>query len=304
MKEPRKSPPSKPQSKPEDKLDEELEESFPASDPPSNTPTAAGGPERSQTKPPKPDKSWPGWSGAAAIAQLARDGQAFDLVFGITLKGAIFTVQKALPLMREGWLIVLMGRQGGSTGTADFGIYCVSKTAIRNPRAEAGRWTSNGRNPGQCIVARRSLSSCRKMRLSAWKAWVARRIAHWRRDRRSAHDSPGVAALGLAVAAADLYGWAASGPDWPREAAPFSEVPHGATGMKEPRKTPPRKSRAEAEEKLDEELEESFPASDPPANTPTSIGGPARAKRPAPVKPRRRGWPAASRRLRFTPLPG
>jgi hypothetical protein len=59
-------------------------------------------------------------------------------------------------------------------------------------------------------------------------------------------------------------------------------------GMKEPRKPPPRKSRAEAEEKLDEELEESFPASDPPANTtPTSAGGPARlrAKRPAPGKP-------------------
>ena len=58
--------------------------------------------------------------------------------------------------------------------------------------------------------------------------------------------------------------------------------------MKEPRKSPPRKSRAEAEEKLDEELEESFPASDPPANTtPTSAGGPARlrAKRPAPGKP-------------------
>jgi len=57
MKEPRKSPPTKPQSNPEERLDEELEESFPASDPPSNTPTAAGGPERSQTKPPKPDKS-------------------------------------------------------------------------------------------------------------------------------------------------------------------------------------------------------------------------------------------------------
>ena len=56
MKEPRKSPPSKSQPKPEEKLDEELEESFPASDPPANTPTAAGGPERSQTKPPKPDK--------------------------------------------------------------------------------------------------------------------------------------------------------------------------------------------------------------------------------------------------------
>ena len=56
--------------------------------------------------------------------------------------------------------------------------------------------------------------------------------------------------------------------------------------MKEPRKSPPRKSHAKAEEKLDEAIEESFPASDPPANTPTSVGGPVRAKRPAPGKPR------------------
>ena len=59
--------------------------------------------------------------------------------------------------------------------------------------------------------------------------------------------------------------------------------------MKELRKSPPRESHAKAEEKLDEAIEESFPASDPPANTPTSIGGPARTKRPAPGKPRRRG---------------
>jgi NAD(P)-dependent dehydrogenase (short-subunit alcohol dehydrogenase family) len=35
--------------------------------------------------------------------------QAFDLVFGVNVKGAIFTVQRALPLMREGGSIILMG---------------------------------------------------------------------------------------------------------------------------------------------------------------------------------------------------
>jgi hypothetical protein len=49
----------------------------------------------------------------------------------------------------------------GSTGTAEFGIYCSSKTAIRNL---ARNWTLDlkGGNLGQCIVARRSLFELQK----------------------------------------------------------------------------------------------------------------------------------------------
>jgi NAD(P)-dependent dehydrogenase (short-subunit alcohol dehydrogenase family) len=57
---------------------------------------------------------------------------AFDLVFGVNVKGTVFTVQKGLPLMRDGGSIILMGSTAGSTGTPGFSIYSASKAAIRN----------------------------------------------------------------------------------------------------------------------------------------------------------------------------
>ena len=57
---------------------------------------------------------------------------SFDLVFGVNVKGTIFTVQKALPLMRDGGSIILTGSTTGSMGTPAFSVYSASKAAIRN----------------------------------------------------------------------------------------------------------------------------------------------------------------------------
>lgn len=57
---------------------------------------------------------------------------AFDLTFGVNVKGTVFTVQKALPLMTKGASIILTGSTTGSTGTPAFSIYSASKAAVRN----------------------------------------------------------------------------------------------------------------------------------------------------------------------------
>lgn len=56
----------------------------------------------------------------------------FDLTFNVNVKGTLFTVQKALPLMRAGASIILTGSTTGSMGTPAFSVYSATKAAIRN----------------------------------------------------------------------------------------------------------------------------------------------------------------------------
>ena len=48
------------------------------------------------------------------------------------MKGTIFTVQKALPLMGKGGSIILTGSSAGTTGAPAFTAYSASKAAVRN----------------------------------------------------------------------------------------------------------------------------------------------------------------------------
>jgi NAD(P)-dependent dehydrogenase (short-subunit alcohol dehydrogenase family) len=53
-------------------------------------------------------------------------------IFDTNVKGSIFTVQKALPLMGSGGSIILTGSSAGTTGAPAFSAYSASKAAVRN----------------------------------------------------------------------------------------------------------------------------------------------------------------------------
>lgn len=55
-----------------------------------------------------------------------------DETFDTNVKGTIFTVQKALPLMGAGGSIILTGSSAGTTGAPAFTAYSASKAAVRN----------------------------------------------------------------------------------------------------------------------------------------------------------------------------
>ena len=57
--------------------------------------------------------------------------ESFDHTFGINVRGTVFTVQKALPLLNDGGSIVLTGSTSASRGVAGFGVYSATKATLR-----------------------------------------------------------------------------------------------------------------------------------------------------------------------------
>ncbi|TGN61959.1 SDR family oxidoreductase [Paracoccus liaowanqingii] len=72
-------------------------------------------------------------AGTGALEPLGQITEAgFDQTFGLNVRGTVFTVQKALPLMQEGGSIILTGSTTGVMGTPAFSIYSATKAAVRN----------------------------------------------------------------------------------------------------------------------------------------------------------------------------
>ncbi|WP_313436856.1 SDR family oxidoreductase [Stenotrophomonas sp.] len=56
----------------------------------------------------------------------------FDRIFATNVRGVLFTVQKALPLLVDGASVILTGSTVSIQGTANFSVYSASKAAVRN----------------------------------------------------------------------------------------------------------------------------------------------------------------------------
>jgi NAD(P)-dependent dehydrogenase (short-subunit alcohol dehydrogenase family) len=71
----------------------------------------------------------------AAFFELGKLGEIseehFDKTFGTNVRGALFTVQKALPLLSEGASVILIGSIGAQMGMEAFSVYTATKAAIR-----------------------------------------------------------------------------------------------------------------------------------------------------------------------------
>lgn len=70
--------------------------------------------------------------GGDMLALGAITEEHFDRIFGTNVRGVVFTVQKALPLLGAGSSIILTGSTVSVKGTANFSVYSASKAAVRN----------------------------------------------------------------------------------------------------------------------------------------------------------------------------
>lgn len=66
----------------------------------------------------------------APLGQITEDH--FDKQFNVNVKGLLFTVQKALPLMQSGGSIVLNASIVSSTGSPALSVYSATKAAVRS----------------------------------------------------------------------------------------------------------------------------------------------------------------------------
>jgi NAD(P)-dependent dehydrogenase (short-subunit alcohol dehydrogenase family) len=72
-------------------------------------------------------------AGGGTFAPLgAITEEQFDKEFNINVRGTLFTVQAALPFLKDGASIVLTGSSAANQGMAAFSVYAATKAALRS----------------------------------------------------------------------------------------------------------------------------------------------------------------------------
>jgi len=85
-------------------------------------------------------------AGAGEFAALGEITEAlYDKTFNLNVKGLLFTVQKALPLMTGGGSIILNASVAGIKGLPNFSVYNATKAAVRS---FARSWTTDLKDRG------------------------------------------------------------------------------------------------------------------------------------------------------------
>src|ERR1700680_1505001 len=80
-------------------------------------------------------------AGAAKYAPLGKiTEELYESLFGVNVKGLLFTVQKALPLMPDGASIILNASIVASKGLSSNSVYSATKAAVRS---FARTWTTD-----------------------------------------------------------------------------------------------------------------------------------------------------------------
>jgi NAD(P)-dependent dehydrogenase (short-subunit alcohol dehydrogenase family) len=72
-------------------------------------------------------------AGTGAFATLEQTTEEHvDQIFGVNVRGTVFTVQKALPLLNDGASVILNSSVRADDGQEAFGTYAATKAAIRS----------------------------------------------------------------------------------------------------------------------------------------------------------------------------
>jgi NAD(P)-dependent dehydrogenase (short-subunit alcohol dehydrogenase family) len=108
--------------------------------------------------------------------------EQYQVTFDTNVKGTIFTVQKALPLLQDAGTIVLNASTAASEGMPAFSVYAASKAAVRNL---ARGWATdlkdrkirvNVVSPGVVITPGYKLSGMSDEQIQGFAAYMATKI--------------------------------------------------------------------------------------------------------------------------------